>query len=490
MRRTPSTMLGVATVATLVTTPLLTGAAVAAPAAKTGPSSSDSPYLVRTTPGVTTTSVLTVGDQVGGYSMVGIPDGLGAFPNGDGTFTVLMNHELRPGTGAVRDHGADGAFVSAWTVRSGSLEVVAGEDLVKRVYSPDGAGGWTQVVTAFNRLCSADLADRSAFYDAASGRGTLNRIFLNGEEAGAEGRAFGHVVTGPDAGSSYELVDLGNASWENQVAMPGSGTSTVVVGLDDSGGGQLYVYVGEKQTSGNDVERAGLTGGTLYGVKVDGVAAEDDATSLPSGGAGFELVEIPGAAGLTGAQLETVSNALGVTKFARPEDGAFDPTDTEGFYFATTASFEGISRLWHLSFDDASDVTAGGVATVAAQSPAYDASDERGPRMMDNLTVDDRGHVLVQEDPGGEEYLAGLWQYDPRTGVIARVAVHDPERFLPSGSDFRTTNEESSGIIPAPWLGRGTYLADVQVHTASGDPETVEQGQLVVLSIPPGKPVR
>ena len=26
--------------------------------------------------------------------MVGIPDGLGAFDNGDGTFTVLMNHEL------------------------------------------------------------------------------------------------------------------------------------------------------------------------------------------------------------------------------------------------------------------------------------------------------------------------------------------------------------------------------------------------------------
>ncbi len=26
--------------------------------------------------------------------MVGIPDGLGAFDNHDGTFTVLMNHEL------------------------------------------------------------------------------------------------------------------------------------------------------------------------------------------------------------------------------------------------------------------------------------------------------------------------------------------------------------------------------------------------------------
>ncbi len=45
--------------------------------------------------------ILTVGDSVNTkldgvspYRMVGIPDGLGAYDNGDGTFTVLMNHEL------------------------------------------------------------------------------------------------------------------------------------------------------------------------------------------------------------------------------------------------------------------------------------------------------------------------------------------------------------------------------------------------------------
>ncbi len=60
----------------------------------TGPSSSQSPYVIRSQPGVVTKSILTTGDSVGGYRMVGIPDGLGAFDNGDGTFTVLMNHEL------------------------------------------------------------------------------------------------------------------------------------------------------------------------------------------------------------------------------------------------------------------------------------------------------------------------------------------------------------------------------------------------------------
>jgi hypothetical protein len=30
------------------------------------------------------------------YRMVGIPDGMGAFDNHDGTFTLLMNHEVAP----------------------------------------------------------------------------------------------------------------------------------------------------------------------------------------------------------------------------------------------------------------------------------------------------------------------------------------------------------------------------------------------------------
>ena len=35
----------------------------------------------------------------------------------------------------------------------------------------------------------------------------------------------------------------------------------------------------------------------------------------------------------------------------------------------------------------------------------------------------------------------------------------------------------------------GKYLLDVQAHTPSGDPDTVEDGQLLVIHIPPGKPV-
>lgn len=69
--------------------------------AATGPSSSHDPYLNHRMPGVDFTSILTVGDSVNDksdgtpYVMVGLPDGLGAFDNNDGTITILMDHELR-----------------------------------------------------------------------------------------------------------------------------------------------------------------------------------------------------------------------------------------------------------------------------------------------------------------------------------------------------------------------------------------------------------
>ena len=75
------------------------------------PTSTQSPYLVSANSHVTVESLIDRGGSgLGGYKMVGIPDGLGAFDNGNGTFTVLMNHEFgsNPGGGAVRAHGANG----------------------------------------------------------------------------------------------------------------------------------------------------------------------------------------------------------------------------------------------------------------------------------------------------------------------------------------------------------------------------------------------
>ena len=67
---------------TLLTVLLVAGVAATAFAGattETGPSSSQPPYVIPSQAGVRTVSLLTVGDSVDGYRMVGIPDGLGAY---------------------------------------------------------------------------------------------------------------------------------------------------------------------------------------------------------------------------------------------------------------------------------------------------------------------------------------------------------------------------------------------------------------------------
>ena len=438
----------------------------------TGPSSSQSPYVVRSQPGVVTKAILTVGDSVGGYRMVGIPDGLGAFDNGDGTFTVLMNHELRPGTGATRAHGGNGAFVSKWTVDKDSLEVIAGEDLIRHTFLWTAAG-YVEGTTQFNRLCSANLPDRSAFWNAATGKGYDGRLFMDGEESGNEGRGFAHALDG----RSWELPALGRFSWENSVANPSTGDTTVTVGTDDSTPGQVYVYVGTKTASGSPVERAGLTNGKLYGVRVPGVATEPSSTGIPTGP--FELADLGSRVGKTGAELETDSNTAGVTRFNRPEDGSWDPTNPNVFYFVTTNAINAPSRLWRMTFADVRNPAAGGTIEMALDGT-------EGQLMMDNITVDDRGNVLIQEDVGGNDHLAKVFKYLPESDTLTEVAHHDENRFAPGAPGFLTNDEESSGIIPAPFLGEGWYLLDVQAHYAT-DAETVEGGQLLALHVPPGK---
>jgi hypothetical protein len=107
--------------------------------------------------------------------------------------------------------------------------------------------------------------------------------------------------------------------------------------------------------------------------------------------------------------------------------------------------------------------------------------------MLDNMTVNDRGQVLMQEDTGNQAYLAGIWIYNIGSGTLVKVAEADPDRFMPGGSAFITKDEESSGIIPAPFLGADAYLLDEQVHLANPDPELVEGGQYMQLHIPPGR---
>jgi hypothetical protein len=467
-------------------------------------------YVVPTAPGVEITPLLTVGDSVDGYRMVGIPDGLGAFDNRDGTFTVLMNHELPNNVGAPRDHhGADpngkGAFVSRWVIDKDTLQVLEGDDLIQTVNVWDATSSQfvvgTGALSYLNRLCSADLPEPTAFFNPQTGRGTTARIFMNGEET-SNGRAFAHVATGPNAGTSWEMPWMGKFAFENNVASPFAQDKTIVVGLDDSRRefssegasepSEVYVWVGNKQRTGTDIERAGLRNGILHGLRVGTPGNYDANEGAVTSGERFELVALSNqASNTTFAPLQAESIAKSITQFRRVEDGHFDPTDRDVFYFVTTDQFGGQTRLWKLTFDDIRRPELGGRIEIAIDSPAAVPGE-----MFDNMTVNWNGDVLLQEDPGGQAYLAKIWQYEASSGEMTEIAQHNPALFGAAGIDLYpdipgiqgTQDEESSGIIDlSKILGEGYYLADVQAHyrfTATTDPtgELVEAGQLFVIN--------
>jgi hypothetical protein len=499
-------------------TPLLiAGSAALAPkpaqasGTSVGPSTTTEPYLRPTIAGVKLVSILTVGDSVGGYRMVGIPDGLGAFDSGQREFTLLMNHELTANPpGIARAHGATGAFVSRWTIDSETLKVKKGQDHTPspgKVFVWDAAAGrhvaYVPTVppsVLWQRHCSADLPAPGAFFHR--GRGTTERIYMNGEEV-TDGRAWARVATGPHTGEAWQLPRFGRMAYENAVASPYSQDKTLVALTDDSSaatgplpnnGSEVYFYIGTKQSGGTPIEQAGLMNGLLYGVSisVEGVHVngEDNAFGLGNSTSGyigsgrFELVSLGDTSGITtGLALESLANASNVTRLQRCEDGAWDPREghENDFYFVTTASITTNCRLWRLRFDDIERPEAGGTVQIMLRG-------DEGHRMLDNVTIDRLGRILMDEDPGGDNRVAKIWLYAIDTRELIQLAAHTPKFFDPDSKkpEFITIDEESSGIVDAAHvLGEGWFLVDVQSHKPSTDPELVEGGQLLALWVDP-----
>jgi hypothetical protein len=409
------------------------------------------------------------------YRMIGIPEGLGAFDNGDGTFTLLANHEI-DGNGIARAHGGQGAFVSRWTVRKSDLTVLKGEDLMKQTVMWDATAGAYKAPatgTVFRRFCSADLPARSALFDGASGLGYDAPLFMDGEESGNEGRPMAHTMEG----TSYEVPRLGHMSFENSVANPKASPTTIVALTDDGGPAQVYIYVGTKTGSGSPVDKAGLTNGKLFGIKVAGFPSEPTTVAgIPSGTA-FSMVDFGNVENKTGASLDADSVTAGVTAFQRPEDSAWDPSNPSDLYFVTTASFTGFSRLWRLHFTDLANPSAGGTIDMLVDGT-------EGHKMFDNITINKKGQIHIVEDVGNQDHIGKVWRYDIATDKLTMIAQHNPVYFAPGAPQFLTKDEEASGIIDASdILGAGWYLVDVQAHYAT-NAELVEGGQFLAIFDP------
>ncbi len=485
----------------------------AAPIGNIGPSTTTEPYLVPSVPGVKFISLLTVGDSIEGYRMVGIPDGLGAYASSNGNFTLLMNHELGGTSGIVRAHGSKGAFVSRWIIDRATLKVRRGQDFTQTpndVYTFDPATDhYLQGTIAWQRFCSGDLAKEGAFY--YNGLGTTERIYLNGEEITTvansvvvdQGRAWARVATGGHAGETWHLPLMGRMAYENLVASPHPQEKTIVALLDDSAintaplitssvPSEVYFYIGRKKKHGHPIVAAGLTNGNFYGVKVsvegNPVTEESNDFGLGIAATGFvgkgrfSLHDMGDVSDLTAVQIEELSFAARVTRLQRVEDGAWDPARRNDFYFVTTASLTANCRLWRLRFDDIERPEKGGTIEILLKG-------NEGQGMLDNVTIDHRGRILMDEDPGGDDRVAKIWLYDISSGGFIQVGEHNPKFFEPTilnNSAFLTNDEESSGIIDAEHiLGEGWFLLDVQAHKTNPDPELVEFGQLLAMYVDP-----
>jgi len=471
-----------ATAATLIAC----AASAQVPQVITGPSSSATPYAVPA-PGSgvrQVVSILTVGNTIGGYQLLGIPDGMGAFANGDGTMTLLINHEHTANANGIQHAHqpagfAGGSFISKWIVDTASLAVLSGTDaMTSTATTTNGTGG---SLYNFARFCSGDLAETSAYFNPSSGLGTTHRIYCAGEESGTPGRI---IATDVDTGVAYQLQkwDSVQGSWENALARPMHSDDTVMIGTSDGGANRVFLYRGTKQASGNPIEQAGLQNGSVWGIQVQvngaDIAAESRdfalGTTSPVYSGTFTIAAEGAAAG---------------TSFLRPEDGAWDPMNPADFYFVTTDRMNtpsqlGRSRLWRLRFSDVNDVAAGG--TIEA---LLDGTE--GGQMFDNMclsnTIQGETNIVIQEDPGNSSHNAKTHLYRVSDDSLSLLLQSDPARFGdgvgPATAPFNQ-DEENSGVFDArDTLGLGWFVGNMQAHYALASP-LLEGGQIYAFYAP------
>ena len=103
----------------------------------------------------------------------------------------------------------------------------------------------------------------------------------------------------------------------------------------------------------------------------------------------------------------------------------------------------------------------------------------------DNMGIDSKGNLLIQEDPGDNAHLARIVAYDvddrrPRCRRRVRPGPV-PRRRRPASSP--RTRSRAASSTPSEVLGKGWFLFDAQVHKAFPDPAKVEYGQLLALHV-------
>jgi hypothetical protein len=470
------------------------------------------------------TDGLNAGDSV--YAPTGIFDGMGAYDNGNGTYTLLVNSELGSSAGygyLVNGVALTGARVSKFIVDKDTDDdasngyqssILSGGIAYSAIYDANGAPvtSASQIEGGgFGRFCSSTYIGANSF---GGGRGFADGIYLTGEENGNVGR-FWALDTA--TGGFWSLPGLGRAGWENATLIDTGSPDTVAVLLMDDNTAPIYLWVGEKSSApgATFLERNGLapSQGRLYtwapsGGSIgtsEGTAGVPDSADLnklalgaAAGGTWQQLGTGTDVAALTGAQLKDLAFSKGALQLTRLEDVHVNPTNGQQAVFATTggSGADLFGNLITLDFAGAFDAAGRiGAGSTTALKVIYDADrlavPATGIRSPDNLTWSKDGFIYVQEDRSvaasnfaPEFGEASIWKVsstatDPVTGQavserwaqIDRTAV--PTAYGqgdPRASD--AGNWESSGIIDVSDIygapSGSVFLADVQAHSLSG----------------------
>ena len=395
--------------------------------------------------------VLSVGDKVPEtsnparlFQMVGIPDGLGARPNDDGTITLFMNHELARSVVSQATIGGPaerGAFVSKYLLADDG-SVLSGERAYDFVYdteqgltlpAPDTSNG----TPPFARFCSGALAGPEEGFDRP--------IYFCGEESGGantfDGK--GGLCVAIIDNVAYTLPKLGHLPWENAVPRPHQGNEVVIMCMEDGPStpdSQLYMYVGKKvRKKGTDVlSRNGLNNGTLYVFRSKDRTRNSEVT-FQTGTITGEWVAISDAETKTDVLLEAASDAREAFGFIRIEDGAWSKTSRKDYYFCTTgSSFSAapgvtpankLGRIYHVELNPG-NVLQDAKLTILVNADLVAASGGDTAVSPDNMDTSAE-YLMVQEDGTSESRLhmaskgrdGSVWRFPLATSALPRASV-------------------------------------------------------------------
>ena len=480
-------------------------------------------YVTAVSPDYVVQPLLSVGDRVPNtsapgreYQMIGIPDGLGAYRNGNETI-LFMNHELgntvrsEPNVGGTLQRGA---FISRFVldqnagVVSGEIayDVVVDEEKKLRLPRPE-VGNATP---GFARFCSGSVSWREAGFDRP--------IYFAGEESNSpntfDGK--GGLNCAVFDRELHTLPKMGRFPWENALVRPDANyrprtpgsrapqapnPTTVVMLMEDgptTPDNQLYMYVGQKDNSpdASVLSRNGLDTGKLYAF-VSTTQGQTSELTFTSGSINGRWVEVPNAETLTDTQLEAASDAVDAFGFIRIEDGAWSKTDANTYYFVTTGNGPGnrLGRMYQVRFDPRNVLGPTRISMIY-NGDAVDAAGGDIAFGPDNMDVS-RDFAMINEDGHSDsrpKYAArgrdgSIWRLDLRTFAAKRVAELNPPGTVVAPGQAAPPAVgpgvwETSGIIDASeFFGKDSWLTVVQAHPPSiaPAPNTVEDGQLLLM---------